>query len=168
MNKVDYSDFEEKDIVSGLRRTLYLDPEQFDSLPSGDEVVLVGCKVSKMDSNVPTKTIDNIKYYEFAGYDNLTLKGLLASVKGLKGEPLLKVKRAFENTVRLKFRVNIQGGKATNAQELFNFITGHNLDENPNNKTLSGLKWHVAWCFADQYHDVLTLVVDSLADVKVQ
>ena len=166
--KINFHDFDNKNVVSRLVRTLYLDKSQFDDLPSGDAVELKTCRVKVMDPNSKSNNIENVKYYEFDAVDKAQLDTLLAGLKNITGQVKLKMKTAFEEATKLTFKVNIQGGQAENAKELFDFVTAHSLDTNPNGRVLSGIDWKVTWSYLDQYHDVLALTVDSLADVKVK
>lgn len=166
--KINFHDFGDKNVVSRLQKTLYLDKSQFDDLPSGDAVELKTCRVKVMDPNNKGNNIDNVKYYEFDAVDKAQLDTLLAGLKNITGQVKLKMKTAFEEATKLTFKVNIQGGQAENAKALFDFVTAHSLDTNPNGRVLSGIDWKVTWSYLDQYHNVLTLTVDSLADVKVK
>lgn len=165
-DKIDFQDFGNKNVVSNLRRSLYLDNSQFTGLPSSDDIELKACRVKKMTAD-DSNNLENVKAYEFDAIDTAGLNALLGMVH-VTGQKLEKVKKAFEDSSKLTFKVDIQGGNAKNAKDLFNFVTMHSLDTNPNGRVLSGLKWHVEWVYLDQYHDILMLSVDSLADVKIK
>lgn len=162
MPTVKYSDFNDKEVVSSLRRTLYLDNSQFENLPSGT-IKLSDVKVSKIEPNNPD-TVDNVKYYKFSAIDTAQIEAIKKAGATL---PKNILEQMLANIPKVYFRVVIDGGKAENAQKLFNFITSNNLDNNVTNISLSNLDWHVTWVYDDQYHDVLTLVVDNFDKVKI-
>lgn len=165
MRKVNYSNFNDKEVVSSLQRSLYLDESQFEGLPS-KKVTLKTVKVSKFDANKPN-TIDNIKYYKFAAIDVEKINAVKKASAALDASMKAIVEQMIANIPRVYFKVVIDGGKADNAQNLFDFITSNNLDDNVNDVVLSNLKWHVTWAYEDAYHDVLTLVVDNFDKVTV-
>lgn len=162
MQKVNYSDFSDKNVVSSLQRTLYLDKDQFEGLPKG-EIELKDVKISKIKPD-EGNTLENIKYYKFSALDIAQIRSVEKVASAL---PENVKKQVLSNIPRVYFRVVLNGGSAENAQNLFNFITSHNLDESVNGITLSGIDWKVIWCYEDSYHDVLTLVIDNFDKVKL-
>ena len=163
--KINFADFSDKNVVSGLERTLVLDKSQFEGLPEG-KIKLDGVKISLIDNNTKSTNIENVRYYEFTGMDVSQIDAI-NSVKGLS-EALKK--QMIANVPRVYFRVLINGRDGSlldNAQENFEFITTNSLDTTPNNKVLDGLNWAVTWQYLDNYHNVLSLVVPSLKGAKV-
>lgn len=164
-NKINFADFSDKNVVSGLERTLILDKSQFEGLPQG-KIKLDGVKISLVDNDNKSTNIENVRYYEFNGTDVAQIDAI-NSVKGLS-EALKK--QMIANVPRVYFRVLINdrdGNLLDNAQENFEFITSNSLDTAPNNKVLDGLNWAVTWQYLDSYHNILSLVVLSLKGVKV-
>lgn len=164
-NKINFADFSDKNVVSGLERTLILDKSQFEGLPQG-KIKLDGVKISLVDNDNKSTNIENVRYYEFNGTDVAQIDAI-NSVKGLS-EALKK--QMIANVPRVYFRVLINdrdGNLLDNAQENFEFITSNSLDTAPNNKVLDGLDWAVTWQYLDSYHNILSLVVLSLKGVKV-
>lgn len=163
MPTVKYSDFNDKNVVSSLRRTLYLDNSQFTNLPSGT-IELSAVKVTKVDSNKPA-VLDNVKYYKFTAVDTAQIEAVKKAGTALPKDLL---EQMLANIPKVYFRVVIDSGNAENAQNLFNFITSNNLDNNVTGVSLSNLDWHVTWVYDDSYHDVLTLVIDDFDNVKIK
>lgn len=164
-NKINFADFSDKNVVSGLERTLILDKSQFEGLPQG-KIKLDGVKISLVDNDNKSTNIENVRYYEFNGTDVAQIDAI-NSVKGLS-EALKK--QMIANVPRVYFRVLINdrdGNLLDNAQENFEFITSNSLDTASNNKVLDGLNWAVTWQYLDSYHNILSLVVLSLKGVKV-
>lgn len=164
-NKINFADFSDKNVVSGLERTLILDKSQFEGLPQG-KIKLDGVKISLVDNDNKSTNIENVRYYEFNGTDVAQIDAI-NSVKGLS-EALKK--QMIANVPRVYFRVLINdrdGNLLDNAQENFEFITSNSLDTAPNNKVLDGLNWAVTWQYLDSYHNILSLVVLSFKGVKV-
>lgn len=164
-NKINFADFSDKNVVSGLERILILDKSQFEGLPQG-KIKLDGVKISLVDNDNKSTNIENVRYYEFNGTDVAQIDAI-NSVKGLS-EALKK--QMIANVPRVYFRVLINdrdGNLLDNAQENFEFITSNSLDTAPNNKVLDGLDWAVTWQYLDSYHNILSLVVLSLKGVKV-
>lgn len=162
MQKINFSDFSDKNVVSGLRRKLLLDSTQFEGIPEG-KVQLKEVKLSKIDTGNTSENLENLKYIEFQAVDLSQIE----SIKAVKGLAESMRNQMIANIPRVYFRVDLQGGNADNAQENFNFIVANNLESAPTNKILTGLKFGVTWQFEDQYHDVLGLVVTDFNGVKV-
>lgn len=162
MQKINFSDFSDKNVVSGLRRSLLLDTSQFEGIPAG-KVQLKMVKPSKIDAKNTSTNIENLKYIEFQAVDLSQIE----SIKAVKGLTESMRDQMIANIPRVYFRVDLQGGNADNAQENFKFIVANNLESAPNNKILEGLKFGVTWQYDDPYHDVLGLVVTSFEGVKV-
>lgn len=162
---INFKDFSDKNVVSGLERTLVLDKSQFEGIPTGI-VTLTAVKISRVDNDSKSTNFDNVKYYEFAGKDQAQIDAINA-VKGLAPAML---KQMVANVPTVYFRVNIRDSKGVvhdNAQANFDFIQIHSLDTAPNNKKLNGLNFEVTWQYLDSYHNVLSLVVRNFDKVKV-
>lgn len=166
--KISYGDFSDKDVVSGLERTLFLDKRQFEDLPE-KEVKLISVKVMKLDNNDKSEKIDNIKYYDFTGENKAQIETVRAN--GKKSGMSKSMLDGFLRLIpKVKFRVEINGsdGKLLpGAQERYNFLVENGLIDAPNNKILSNLNYGVTWRYLDPYHNVLGLVVPDFKGVKV-
>lgn len=160
---VNFADFREKDVVSGLRRSLLLDKRQFNDLPTGT-IVLKEVKTSKMDNDSNSSGLNNIKYYQLIGVDQSTID----QIKEAKGLPESIRRRMIASVPRVYIRAEVRGGKARLGTEAFDFVAKYHLDTNPMNVALSNIDWGVTWQYADQYHDILGLVILNYADVKVK
>lgn len=160
MDKINFSDFRDKNIVSGLQRTLLLDQSQFEGLPS--EVLLKSAKVSRMDSDNSSETLDNVKYVEFSGVD----QGQIDAIDKVTGIPDALKKQMLANIPPVYFRVNIKGGKADNAKDNYDFIVANGLTT-PEGILLKNITWGVTWQYATSYNDILGLVVPDLTGVKL-
>lgn len=165
MVKINFNDFEDKNVVSIYERNLYLDKSQFEGLPTG-KIKLDGVKISKVDTKSESINFDNVKYYEFSGRDVAQIE----AIEAVKGLATALKSQMIANVPRVYFRILVND-KLTDkalAKSNFDFITEYSLDVNAKDKVLNGLKFEVTWKFSDQYHDVLGLVVPDLTGVKVE
>lgn len=171
MQKVNFKNFANTDVVSSLQRKLILDKSQFEGLPS-DTLELTGVRAVLHDKD-NGNAISNIVRFDLIGRDTKALKEMQDAIKVMPKSVPDGVKEAMLASVpdNVDIRVDIteyDGSFAENAQQNYEFIMNNDLLNNGIGKVLSGIQYGVTWGYAAKNRDKLSLLATDLSSVKIK
>lgn len=172
MQKVNYKNFANTDMVGGLQRTLVLDKSQFEGLPS-DTLELTAVRTQLHDNDEGLQ-ISNVVRFDLIGRDIKAIKEMKDLVAKLPKSVPEASKQQLLSSVpdNVDIRVDItnyDGTFAENAQQNYDFIVStHDLLNSGVGKVLSGIEYGVTWGYATRSRDKLALVATDLSGVKVK